>query len=441
VTGQPSTLTGDQLGYECGFLEYVRAVIPENALIGTVFPTNSLTRIDSRTVREFLLNKFGLTQIITYRNVNVFGSVQKDTVILIGNPAKKVDRVIVTKYLCSIDQLDLNSNEYYDQGHNQNATTSEVEISDLRASLEGGWKRFLSVEDNGEDIVQEMIFSNTKLIALGIERTGIVRGAIGNSGASDFLFNPRTCSEKTIGALPEKWLGANPKWIIPALKNSDNAPRVLDLRTGESGLYFPGPFDNPESVGQISSIVSRYLNQKQLAQTSKAQVQKKRNLDHEDVLSILKKSKPSSGYLVLVPRSQRSSAQISISNLPQIYVSTNFFIVECENYIECVTLASWLLSVFGQIQLELSSINQEGMRKIERKQLADCLVPVRELSNSLDFKDLEQSFMSSPPIKFQNIETRAVDIFWAKEIFGVAAESNLKILVSNFSKLVNERLS
>ena len=441
VTGQPSTLTGDQLGYECGFLEYVRAVIPKNALIGTVFPTNSLTRVDSRTVREFLLNTFGLTQIITYRNVNVFGSVQKDTVILIGNPTKKRDSIVITKYLCSIDQLDLNSTENNDQLITQSTLIAEVDIDDLYSSLEEGWKRFLTVENSGEDILQELTFSNPNLIALGRTRLDIVRGSIGNSGASDFLFNSRTCHEKSISEVPEKWVGVNPEWIIPALKNSDVAPRVLDVKTGESGLCFPGPFDNTESFRQISSIVFRYLNQNQRAQTSGAVVQKKRNLDQDDVLSILKRSKATSGYLVLVPRAQRSSAQISISILPRVYVSTNFFIIQCENYVECVTLASWLLSVFGQIQLELSSINQEGMRKIEKKQLADCLVPTSGVSDSSDFKDLEESFFSSPAIKFQNIETRPVDVFWANKIFGVEAETKLKILISNFEKLVNGRLS
>jgi hypothetical protein len=62
------------------------------------------------------------------------------------------------------------------------------------------------------------------------------------------------------------------------------------------------------------------------------------------------------------------------------------------------------------------------------------------VSNKEDFQILEEAFFSSPPLKFQNIETRPIDVFWANKIFSVEADSKLNKVVSNLAKLVNDRL-
>lgn len=144
--------------------------------------------------------------------------------------------------------------------------------------------------------------------------------------------------------------------------------------------------------------------------------QRKMDKSSEDLLGILEVSRPVYGPVVLIPRGQRAAAQISFSCEKELMVSTNFFIAECESRSEAIVLASWLLSIFGQLQLEHSGIDQEGMRKLEKFQIENCLIPQEIKFTNDEMGELDKVLMETDPLLFKAIAPREIDEVWARKL-------------------------
>jgi hypothetical protein len=121
-------------------------------------------------------------------------------------------------------------------------------------------------------------------------------------------------------------------------------------------------------------------------------------------------------------------------------VSTNFFIAECESRSEAIVLASWLLTIFGQLQLEHSGIDQEGMRKLEKFQIENCLIPQEIKFTNDEIEELEMVLMETDPLIFKAIAPREIDEVWARKL---SPEKWMELIASTESALqvmCNQRL-
>ena len=121
-------------------------------------------------------------------------------------------------------------------------------------------------------------------------------------------------------------------------------------------------------------------------------------------------------------------------------VSTNFFIAECESRSEAIVLASWLLTIFGQLQLEHSGIDQEGMRKLEKFQIENCLIPQEIKFTNDEIEELEKVLMETDPLIFKAITPREIDEVWARKL---SPEKWMDLIASTESTLqvmCNQRL-
>jgi hypothetical protein len=228
-------------------------------------------------------------------------------------------------------------------------------------------------------------------------------------------------------------------WVLPAAKNSDSIPREITRAAGESAIHLPrSDFEDGlnEDIEKFLDDSAKMINSQQTG----SGVQRKKRKSVDDLVEILATSKPVSGPLVLIPRGQRASAQISFSNDPELLVSTNFFIAECKSKSDAIVLSSWMLSVFGQLQLEHSGINQEGMRKLEKQQIDNCFVPSSKIFSLDEIANLECILLASEPLKFKKIGFRELDLFWAKKLSPVNWKSLLDSVLDTLQQMCNERL-
>ena len=417
ISKNKSVLTGEQLGYECGYLELLVSLVQDHTTIATIFPKNALLRPDSSELREFLIEIFGLKQIILYKDNNLFGSVQKSTVILIGTKGTTNEVVEVFNYTEDIGNIDfqrfgdpIDRNSYLQTL----ASRTEVKTQDLLQTANQGWKSSLSDMESEYVFCLNQIVNSSKLISLGSKHK-LIRGNIGNKGASEFLFHPKSPSKDSQKTKPKKWSKIPPSWILPAAKNSDSAPREITKKLGESGICFP---EGHRVEDTDDSIFENYLQESQDAANSRnnAGAQRKVDKSSDDLLKILEVSRPIKGPVVLIPRGQRAAAQICFSSENRLMVSTNFFIAECQTRSEAIILASWLLTIFGQLQLEHSGIDQEGMRKLEKFQIENCLIPEEVLFSNDEMAELERILLETVPLQFKSISYREIDELWAKKI-------------------------
>ncbi len=442
ISKTKSVLTGEQLGYECGYLELLMNLVPDQTVIASIFPKNAMLRPDSSELRAYLVNVFGLKQIVLYKDNNLFGSVQKSTVILIGKKGSKSENIEVYNYTEDLENFDFQKFKKMRTKRNQYIQTlgSVIEISteELLESADSGWKGLLSGVESEYEVCLNKILKCSEFSTIGRNHK-LYRGAIGNKGASEFLFNPRIPRNKSLINKPFKWEKIPNSWILPAIKNSDSAPREITKQSGESAIHFP-------EVHQIqntdNSIFANYLQGNFGSDKSKSGSgsQRKAEKSVEDLFRILEVSRPINGPVVLIPRGQRAAAQISFSSEKELMVSTNFFIAECKSRVEAIILASWLLTIFGQVQLEHSGIDQEGMRKLEKFQIENCLIPKGINFTKLELEELEKVLLESSPLLFKAIVPREIDRIWARKL----APDNYEDLILSTEKtlkvMCNQRL-
>lgn len=445
ITKCTSKLTGEQLGYECGFLELVVSLVPEGTVIASIFPKNALTRPDSRSLREYLLHEFGLQQVVFYNDRNLFGTIQKSTIIIVGIKGIPQD---------SVDVFNMNSNledfvidPMMDFSTKVRAFTAESEQttflkSDLLSLTSQGWK---TIFQNSKETFDRIMQHIQKSCNLGPIRNyvSLFRGTIGNQGASELLFNPQISCANSISNPPQKWQTIPKGWIKPAAKNSDFLPREIKQTNGESGIFPTTPkSDSSTELANHNSILQTFLVESINQEKNSANVgkQRKEPKSVKDLQKILEISRPTSGHFVLVPRAQRAAGQIGINGCKEVLVSTNFFILPCNTRRDSIVLGSWLLSLFGQLQLEYLGIDQEGMRKLEKKQIEECLIPSSINLDEAEYLTLENLFLSSEPLNFRQIKIREIDVFWAKKIYPHSEQLNLNQLEETMQIFCDHRL-
>lgn len=439
LTGKDSEMMGGQLGYECAFLELVTNLVKDGTRIASIFPLNALVRPDSKIVRSFLLSKFGLRQIIVYKGDGIFQGIQKNTVILIGEKNIHISDVEIFTYRNSLEDLDFSPEQRLveDQAGRKKFV---VKREELLASIDTGWKPNLT--ENYSIVLEEL---NQSLGGMSLEPIGnetIRRGQAGNYGGSDFIFNAGTSANKSRSERPDQWELADEQWIFPAAKTSDQLPRLLDANSGESAISLSEFLANDESgLGSKAREFLEKLASKSAMASAASRRQRKTAKDIDAVKKILKSTRVENGYFVIVPRGQRRWGQIGISaNLPSVF-STNFFLIRCMSYQQAVVLGSWLLSVFGQVQLEALGISQEGMRKLEESQLVRVLVPKTLKVTDAQFTELDELFKMSSPIDLYDPQATDLDYFLAERFFSKNPSLEVDKLFKQLSFFCEQRLN
>ena len=96
----------------------------------------------------------------------------------------------------------------------------------------------------------------------------------------------------------------------------------------------------------------------------------------EELIAILNSESRNavSANSVLIPRAIRKSGKVYLTNETS-FVSTNFVVCSMQDYNSALVLSSWMTTIFYQLLCEVSSKDQEGMRKMEVNDIKKTFVP------------------------------------------------------------------
>jgi methylase of polypeptide subunit release factors len=407
LNGEPAKLAGGQLGLECVYLENIISVLPDGALVAAIFPKNALTRSQSSAVRSFLMDEFGLFEIVDYGNQEVFSGVQKSTVIVLGRKNSPLKEVRVTKYRSSL------------AGDTPEVETTDFLIEDFADLAEIGWKSILeTVQIDAASFISKLQSQQNHLQLR--ETSVIVRGRAGNSGASDFIFGRLTESSEVRDANPH-WNLLQSSWVVCGAKNSDRVARIVDAGADQIALRIPEEVMKGDFFREIANA---YCSQ--VSASSPRGIQRRNAMTPSKLASILIATDVTTGYFVLVPRASRVKAQISISYGTPTVVSTNFIIAKFESSTEATFMSAWLLSVFGQLQLEYFGVDQEGMRKVEVSHVSSVCAPSFASIEDLDEQVLGRLVAETDAINRMSPQIRPLDILMSELVFGRESSDYLK---------------
>jgi type I restriction-modification system DNA methylase subunit len=412
LTGYNSITNIGQAPLECPFIELVTDLVKPGTLIACIIPNTHISALGQSEVefRKFLLDQFGLCMIFNYPQTNLFEEVIQNTSIFIGKAFQPQENIKFVQSLSIVSDIKQNTIEEAIQNIQEGEETKElvdglvgylVPRKLLYEKVCDGWKFLDSVMGDVHSYVNEHIINNTNLFC-NIESAGygdMYRGRVGNSGGSDLLYIT------TKPSFIQECCNEIKHSLKPGLRNSDY--NSFDVGFGDHQFFDISNLDPSMVKDTIQLYLTKY-------ETQQKQSQKKKSVD--EWYNILKKETKHSVPVnsVLLPRGTRRFASTYITT-KKTYLSTNFVAIETSSYSEAKILASWMCTVFYQLQLETTCKNQSGMRKLEVENITKTFVPKISSMSPVDIERICNTEITDF-YDLKNPSIRRIDIEWAKVI-------------------------
>lgn len=414
-----------QMPLEAAFLELITLLVKPGTTIACVFPkTHLLARgTEARVIRKLLIENLGLNTIFTYPGIGIFDDVTKDTCVLVGKALQPSETIKVLSSYEYIPNLDSHRFEQMLNNEYSSAFTPKmpgvvgriISKSELIDSINDGWRALNSEMVEAVTFVKEKFENSNVFERLDNLSFEIKRGGAGNSGGSDLMFISSSCEllEQYATQLSNLKVGMrNAKLGTFCVGNGDS--QFLDSSSIDADL--------------LEQIVETYLNlpwrEGKQQRKDKTTEQLKQLLNRES-RNVFKKNS------VLIPRAIRKEGKIYLSE-SDVFVSTNFVVCTTPSEDMALLVSTWMSTIFYQLICEVSSKDQEGVRKMEVADIGATWIPV--LSN-ISTNTVEMLKVEKSSIRFLNLkspEIREVDKIWADELFG----DNAELLLEQAKKLL-----
>ncbi len=432
LTGNDARTNIGQMPLEAVFLELVIELVQPGTTISCVFPKTHLMGRgqEARAIRRLLQNPFGLHLVFTYPGDEIFNDVTKDTCVLVGKVGMPSDYVKVVSSYDKIPNIDIHRfaktlpNDASEDFSSMmpGIVVRKIPAQELTDKVEDGWRMFHSEMADAVAFVKENFQGSGHFMELAGLGYPIKRGKAGNNGGSDIMFfNSRA-------DLYEQFEGQD----IALSAGMRNAKLdSFDIGFGDSG--FLDVSDNAEDI--VDAIIDAYnaLPDRE----GRQQRIRKTNQEWKKILNKESKGKfPANS--VLIPRAIRTTGRSYLSQNP-VFVSTNFVVCSLPSLDKAILLSTWMSTIFYQLICEVSSKDQEGMRKMEVSDIEKTYVPFLD---TITQKTINALAAECDAIKFLNLaapEIRKVDRIWADELFGENGEDVLNRARRMLEYLVNRR--
>ena len=407
LTGRPSILGPGQIGLEALFIELLYHLLPNGATIAFIYPYQVISRLSPEyaRVRRFMLERLGLTQIVTYPMDRVFEKVVKRTAIFVaekGMRRKSIQHIDIQIPVADLDLTALNARLNGDNKDCYGVTVSDIPSAELIDSAKSGWKRRIGIGKLVDEFLSQCA---TKKTTLEQYVPRMYRGVMGNSGNT---------------GLTVQRPGANPfhipkSWIVGAVNNARDLPKFISRANAPDQSFIPPASayeDGADANLDLIRSVREYLISSGRNGSTKRQKTAKPN-----VASVLKglraNQRKSAKNAILLPRACREEAKLGIVGEDEVLVSTNLMVLPVADVENRDLLASWLQSVFGQLQLEMFSSAQEGMRKLEMNGMKQVYVPDL-MSIPKDVKSRLVALLKTEDfLRLDDVQARESDKLWA----------------------------
>ena len=422
-----------QMPLEGVFLELIVHLVQNGTTIACVFPKTHLTARgpEAKAIRSLLLYDFGLCSVFTYPGNQIFDGVTKDTCILVGKIHETNDVVKVFSSYDEIPDIDGHRFEQVIMGELEDNFTPlmpgivgrKISHVQLTESLNDGWRLLNSELSDGINFVRTVFEASPLFMKIQSLHWNMKRGKTANNGGSDLLFVD-TRKELYLHFADE--LAGRLK---PGMKNA----RLNSFVVGNGDSKFLDLSNAPEEL--VDEIIEFYLGfpvrggrQKRSAKT-RTQLKKLLNQESQNGFP---------ANCVLIPRAIRKEGRVYLSEAP-IFVSTNFRVCSAPNEDQALLLATWISTVFYQLNCEVASKDQEGMRKMEIQDIEETFVPDFSRVPEGVVAQLQHEKTNLTFLNLNDPQIRQVDRIWANYLFGEAAEEKLIEASRLLSFLVSRR--
>ena len=416
---EPITNVG-QMPLEGAFLELITYLVPKGTTIACVLAKSHLLArgVESKTIRRLILDSFGLRIMFDYPREKIFEHVIKDTFVFIGKLGQPVPNIDLVS--CVADIPDVNTYELKkflkdNLGTNNKYVGDGLSIQSFgyeqfNASIDDGWRFINPTYLAIKDFLDKNFYDNSLFENLDQPQFNLHRGKVANKGGSDLLY------------LNQKWFDADLRkkyhsHLKVGMRNAD--PMSMKLVQGDSDFLSSEILDSTS----LDEIINVYMSYELQKDTTKAKQRKEsKSLEQLKAIitreSLLKTPKNS----ILIPRDIRKYGKAYLTTTKETFVSTNFMILEIENYEDAYLLTTWFTTIFYQLMCESTTKNQEGTRKMERHDLVTTVIP-KLTAISPNTKSELLSVRDINFLDLNNPQVRPVDIAWSKALFGSEYES------------------
>lgn len=410
LAGRDTGTNVGQMPLEAAFLELITYLVAPGTTVACVFPKTHLVArgTEAQTMRRLLLKRFGLRTIFTYPGKDIFIGVTRDTCVLVGKVLEPSDSISVISSYETIPNLDLH--RFVDSLSTPLCSSftplcagvvgKSVPKEDLFAQISDGWRNVNSEMLDAIDFVDETFRGSDQFRLIDSCGLKMKRGGAANMGGSDLLFFDSRSE------LYNEFAGSH-----LTLKAGFRNAELDQLVANEGDSKFLDYSVVDEEL--LDKILDAYLD---LPAREGRQARKVKT--KEEWIKILERESRGSfsPYSVLIPRALRIKGKVYLIQ-NEIFVSTNFLVCFGLDKRTSVLLATWISTIFYQLICEVSSKDQEGMRKMEVSDISQTLVPYFEKVSEQTYNRLQTICQDIIFLELQSPEIRDVDLIWAEELF------------------------
>ncbi len=421
-----------QMPLEAAFLELITLLVEPGTTIACVFPkTHLMARgAEAKIIRRVILNNLGLRVVFTYPGDEIFDEVTKDTCVLVGKAMQPADSIDVVSSYEKIPDLDTHrfaqsiASEFESEFRPMmpGVVAKNVSADELRDEIENGWRLLNSEMVEAIAFVRDTFVGSLQFDKLSSFNYDMKRGQAGNSGGSDIMF---------FDSREDLHSQFHNRGVVLCAGMRNAKLDSFDINGGDS-LFLNVSINDDTTVEQIIDAYNALPER-----NGKQQRQKK---DRQAWISILQREsrRGKERNSVLIPRAIRTTGRVYLADEP-IFVSTNFVVCTLPTYEKALLLSTWMSTVFYQLICEVSSKDQEGMRKMEVNDISTTFVP--NLDN-ISQETIDKLIAEKDTLSFLILnrpEIRGVDRIWAEELFSDEADDVLHQALQLLEFLANRR--
>lgn len=431
LTLAPAMTKVGQMNLGAVFLETVCRMVKPGTTIVCIFPKAHLTArgIEAVIFRRLLMDLFGLHTIFNYPAEDLFETVTEETCIFAGKAGCRSDVIQVFSSNEKVSDIDLHRFETIDTSMLSDVSFETVipgiegrtmTYGELKAAVKDGWRLVCSEMSEALAFVEKNIVRSLKFDWLPNTTGKHKKGHAGVDGGSDLLFFD------TIEELYNKYSS------IPLSEGLRSAKYDKFVITAGDSKFLNVSLI---SAKQAEDIIKDYLPLQRAAEKQqrafKSQAQWMNVLKNE-----IKYEFPAN--TVLIPTKIRRNGRVFLSRLP-LFVSTNFAAFSYDSDKEAEIAASYMATVFFQLECEVSSKDHSGVRKSEVKDVKLTHVPRAAAVSAAEYMRIHAAV---PGITFLDLNKpvkREIDEIWAEILFGDEAEEKTNDAIRLLRFLANRR--
>jgi len=339
------------------FVNYTWHYLNNQGRAGLILMAKFLNNEEGELLKNFMLDK--VEAIILYPR-NYFTDFKVTTVIAVLS--KQASKNI--KFLRIINEDLLSKPDDIKNIISSNSTTRitadySIKVTDRGISAADNWKMYFNDPDEKFQKLDSLDFIENLDTFFTVKK----RGSAGNSGGSTIIYPDFSGTSYSNLDATNRGYG---------IKNSRSRRNLILTTTDlleEEAIHFPHNYDTTTSNG-LPNIHKTDASLNAIYSTNNAANSAK----WKNIVNSAFRSKVS--FDILIPRAERTKHSCYFNPIPApVVISTNFFYLSglknkhsyssISNSEQLKFLTAFLNSCFGQIQFEIHSNNQEGLRKLE----------------------------------------------------------------------------